>query len=334
MNVNVNEKDPDASNTITGIIKTLKIRLGPLQALTIGLLVTLLLISVFVHDVPSQAVPDNSLFQDVIVALLVIFVLGLMLSEDSYQKKTDIFLILGIMLLAWEVLIGKFGLLDPFLFPAPGKVFAVYAKDYVVMYHGLISSFAILLSGYFLALVVAVPLALVIGWRKRAFDVVYPIAKAVSPIPPTVYLPYAIVLLPTFSSASVFVIFIGAFWPIFVGTVHGVFNLDQRLINSAKTLGLKEHVMLRRVVLPAALPSIFSGATIALILSFITLTVAEMIAATSGLGWYIEYQHQYANYDKVIAGMILMGASVVVVMWFFDRIQKHCLRWQNAGDNS
>jgi len=293
--------------------------------------VALLLISVFVLDAPSQAVPDNSLFQGVIVALLVIFILGLMLSEDNYQKKTDIFLILGMMLLAWEVLIGKFALLDPFLFPAPGKVFAVFAKDYAVMYNGLISSFAILLSGYFLAVVVAVPLALVIGWRKRAFDVVYPIAKAVSPIPPTVYLPYAIVLLPTFSSASVFIIFIGAFWPIFVGTVHGVFSLDQRLINSAKTLGLKEHVMLRRVVLPAALPSVFSGATIALILSFITLTVAEMIAATSGLGWYIEYQHQYANYDKVIAGMILMGASVVVVMWFFDRIQKHCLRWQNAG---
>jgi NitT/TauT family transport system permease protein len=329
MSANVNENGPSIS-----IIKMLKVRLGPLQALTIGLLVALLLISVFIPDVPSQAVPDNSLFQGVIVALLVIFVLGLMLCEDSYQKRTDIFLILGIMLLAWEVLIGKLGLLDPFLFPAPGKVFAVFAKDYVVMYHGLISSFAILLSGYFLALMVAVPLALVIGWRKRAFDVAYPIAKAVSPIPPTVYLPYAIVLLPTFSSASVFVIFIGAFWPIFVGTVHGVFNLDQRLINSAKTLGLKEHVMLRRVVLPAALPSIFSGATIALILSFITLTVAEMIAATSGLGWYIEYQHQYANYDKVIAGMILMGASVVVVMWFFDRIQKHCLRWQNAGDNS
>ncbi|MHB8118560.1 MAG: ABC transporter permease [Methanothrix sp.] len=331
MSANVNENGPSTSNASTSIIKTLKKKLGPLQVLAIGLLVALLLISVFVPDVPSQAVADNSLFQGAIVALLVIFVLGLMLSEDSYQKKTDIFLILGIMLLAWEVLIGKFDLLDPFLFPAPGKVFVVFAKDYAVMYSGLISSFAILLSGYFLAVVLAVPLALVIGWRKRAFDVAYPIAKAISPIPPTVYLPYAIVLLPTFSSASVFVIFIGAFWPIFVGTVHGVFNLDQRLINSAKTLGLKEHVMLRRVVLPAALPSVFSGATIALILSFITLTVAEMIAATSGLGWYIEYQHQYANYDKVIAGMILMGASVVVVMWFFDRIQKHCLRWQNAG---
>jgi NitT/TauT family transport system permease protein len=89
--------------------------------------------------------------------------------------------------------------------------------------------------------------------------------------------------------------------------------------------------MLSKIVLPAALPSVFSGATIALIMSFITLTVAEMIAATSGLGWYIEYQHQYANYDKVIAGMILMAACVVIVMWFFDRIQKHCLRWQKAG---
>jgi NitT/TauT family transport system permease protein len=198
------------------------------------------------------------------------------------------------------------------------------------MISGLISSFAILMSGYILAVVVAVPLALLIGWRKRAFDVAYPIAKAVSPIPPTVYLPYAIVLLPTFSSASVFVIFIGAFWPLFVGTVHGVFNIDRRILNSARTLGLKERVMLSKIVLPAALPSVFSGATIALILSFITLTVAEMIAATSGLGWYIEYQHQYANYDKVIAGMILMGATVVVVMWFFDRIQKYCLRWQSV----
>jgi NitT/TauT family transport system permease protein len=321
------------NNKRNGVIEKLRIRLGPLSSLTIGLLAALLLIAIFIPDASSQAVADKSLFQGVIVTLLIAFVMGLTLAEDHRQKTTDIFLILGIILLAWEVLLGKFALLDSFLFPAPGKVFAVFAEDYVVMYSGLISSFAILLSGYLLAVVVAVPLALVIGWRKRAFDVAYPIAKAVSPIPPTVYLPYAIVLLPTFSSASVFVIFIGAFWPIFVGTVHGVFSVDQRIINSARTLGLKEHVMLRRIVLPAALPSVFSGATIALILSFITLTVAEMIAATSGLGWYIEYQHQYANYDKVIAGMILMGASVVVVMWFFDRIQNYCLRWQNAGES-
>lgn len=308
-----------------------RIKLGAQQALVIGVFAALLLFVVFIPNATIQTVPDKSIFVGVILALLAVFIMGLLSAKEDYQKTTDIFMIMGILLLAWEVLLGKFALFDPLLFPSPEKVFAVYAEDYDIMLGGLISSSAILLSGYILAVTVAIPLALLIGWRKRAFDVAYPIAKAVSPIPPTVYLPYSIVLLPTFSSASVFVIFIGAFWPIFVGTVHGVFNIDQRLLNSAKTLGLKEHVMLSRIILPAALPSVFSGATIALILSFITLTVAEMIAATSGLGWYIEYQHQYANYDKVIAGMILMGACVVVVMWFFDRIQKYCLRWQNAG---
>lgn len=300
--------------------------------LVIGIFAALLLLIVLVPNAANQTVHEggNGIFLGVVATMLIIYIIGLFAGKDDIQKTTDIFLIIGALLLAWEIFIGKLSLLDPFLFPSPEKVFAVFADDYNIMISGLISSFAILMSGYILAVVVAVPLALLIGWRKRAFDVAYPIAKAVSPIPPTVYLPYAIVLLPTFSSASVFVIFIGAFWPLFVGTVHGVFNIDRRILNSARTLGLKERVMLSKIVLPAALPSVFSGATIALILSFITLTVAEMIAATSGLGWYIEYQHQYANYDKVIAGMILMGATVVVVMWFFDRIQKYCLRWQSV----
>jgi amino acid transporter len=79
--------------------------------------------------------------------------------------------------------------LNPFLFPSPERVFAVFASDNADMIVGIVSSYTILLQGYFLALIVAVPLALWVGWRKRAFDVAYPIAKAVSPVPPTVYLP-------------------------------------------------------------------------------------------------------------------------------------------------
>lgn len=303
------------------------------QAAVICIFAVLLLLVAFVPNETSQSVPDSGIFLAVVAAMPLLFILRLLTARDSAQKTTDIFLILGILLLAWEIVLSKLDLLDPFLYPSPERVFAVYSLDYGIMIGGLISSFAILISGYMMAVAVAVPLGLLIGWRKRAFDVAYPVAKAISPIPPTVYLPYAIVLLPTFSSASVFVIFIGAFWPIFVGTVHGVFNIDHRILNSARTLGLKEHVMLSKIVLPAALPSVFSGATIALIMSFITLTVAEMIAATSGLGWYIEYQHQYANYEKVIAGMILMAACVVVVMWFFDHVQRYCLRWQKAGSS-
>lgn len=304
----------------------MKIGLGP--ALVSGIFIVLLIASALVPDDAAHRVTDRNLYLGFIVALLSAYLLGMLLSKSNYRKESDIFLVLGIILLTWEAATAKLALLDPFLFPAPAKVFAVFGTDYDIMISGIASSFTILLAGYFLALLVAIPLALLVGWRKRAFDMAYPIAKAVSPIPPTVYLPYAIVLLPTFSSASIFVIFIGAFWPVFVNTVYGVFNIDRRIVNSARALGLKEHVMLRRVILPAALPSIFSGAMISLILAFVTLTVAEMIAATSGLGWYIQYEHEFANYDKMIAGMLLMAACVIVVMWVFDRVQKYSLRWQ------
>jgi NitT/TauT family transport system permease protein len=302
----------------------------PEQGLVIVLLVVTLVLAIAVPDAPSQAVSNNSIFIGVLVTLGIIFLAELYLQPKNARATTDIFLLLSVLLFLWEVLFGKLALLDPFLFPGPAKVFAVFGADWEIMLKGVGSSLFILTTGYLIALIVAIPAGLYIGWRKRLFAVAYPVAKAVSPIPPTVYLPYAIVLLPTFWSSSVFLIFIGSLWPIFVGTVYGVFSIDQRLINSARTLGLSDLQMVRRILLPGAMPSIFSGAMIAMIMSFITLTVAEMIAATSGLGWYIEYHHQFANFDKVIAGMILIALVVIVIMFIFDRIQEYFLRWQKV----
>jgi len=299
------------------------------KILVISLFAVTLILTEVIPDAPSQVVSSNSIFLGVLVLLAALYVTELHLQPENTRAATDIFLIIAAVLLLWEIAFGKLALFDPLLFPGPAKVFSVFGADWQIMLTGIGSSLFILTSGYLLALLVAVPAGLYIGWRKRLFDVAYPFAKAVSPIPPTVYLPYAIVLLPTFSISSIFLIFIGSVWPILVGAIYGVFSIDHRLINSARTLGLSEHQMVRRILLPGSTPSIFSGAMIALIMSFITLTVAEMIAATSGLGWYIEYHHQFANYDKVIAGMILIALVVIVIMFVFDHIQKYCLRWQN-----
>jgi len=286
-----------------------------------------LIMTVGFPDSPEQAVSDNRAFVAFLLLITVIYGAKLYFNYEKIVSTTDIFLIISLGLFLWELLLGKLSLLDSFIFPGPAKVFMVFQTDTKQMTEGIVSSLGILFSGYFLALALAIPIGLYAGWKKRLFDVAYPIAKTVSPIPATVYLPYSIVLLPTFRASSIFLIFIGAFWPILVGCVNGVFSVDFRLINSARTLGLSDYQMIRRILLPAALPSIFSGAMIGLILSFITLTVAEMIAATSGLGWYIQYYHQFANYDKVIAGMILMIVVVIGIMNIFDRIQKHFLRW-------
>ncbi len=92
-----------------------KMKLGAQQALVIGVFAALLLFAVFIPNASAQSIPDKSIFLVVIVALLAVFIIGLLSAKEDLQKTTDIFLIMGILLLAWEVLLGKFALLDPFL---------------------------------------------------------------------------------------------------------------------------------------------------------------------------------------------------------------------------
>lgn len=108
-------------------------------------------------------------------------------------------------------------------------------------------------------------------------------------IPPIVYIPYGIALLPTFRSVSIFVIFLASFWPIFAGTMSGVLNVDKKIVDSAKVLNVKKSAMLTSVVLPASLPQIFLGCNQGLSVSFILLTSAEMIGARDGMGYYVKY---------------------------------------------
>ncbi len=308
---------------------TLSLKLSAEGYGVIAIIISILLLAVAVPDAPSQVSSSGTiLFAGVLIFLFAAFVASLLYHPKESQAVSDIFLLISLFFLSWEIAFGKLALLDPMLFPGPARVFAVFGNDYALILKGLVNSLGLLGAGYALALATAIPIGLYLGWKKRLFSAVYPVAKAISPIPPTAYLPYTIVLLPTFASASIFLIFIGAFWPILIGAVYGVHSIDHRLINSARTLGLSEKDMVKKVLFPGALPSIFSGAMIAFILSFITLTVAEMLAATSGLGWYIQYNHDFANYDKVVAGIIVVAIVVIVLMYLFDRIQNYCLRWQ------
>jgi NitT/TauT family transport system permease protein len=297
------------------------------------ILLTILLIGIilFVPNNPEQKIKTAIPFAVVVFLLGVLSVSCIFRSPSHVEQIRDLFSLIWIILFLWEIFLSKIDMFDPFLFPAPERVFVVFAQDYEIMIRGIVQSLSFILAGYSLALITAIPSGLIIGWKKRVYNLTYPVAKALSPVPPTVYLPYAIVLLPTFYASSIFVIFISAFWPILVGTVYGVHNIDRRIINSARTLGLSDSQMITKILFPASLPNIFSGALIALILSFVILTIAEMIGASSGLGWYIQYHSQFANYAQVIAGMILIVIVVIGVMKIFESIQAHLLRWQQIG---
>ena len=125
-------------------------------------------------------------------------------------------------------------------FPAPGKVIAQFAEDKTVILTNIKSSVGIIIQGFLLAAVAAIPLGLLIGLNARLGNAASYLTKFFSSIPPIVYIPYGIALLPTFRSVSVFVIFLASFWPIFAGTMSGVLNVDKRTVDSAKVLNVKK----------------------------------------------------------------------------------------------
>lgn len=292
----------------------------------IGFLLLLLL-----ELLPSKRSDTKSLYLVglvVVIELLYLLILVVNREEDKRRSTGDITVIVYSLIFFWELFTAKLNMLDNMLFPAPGTIISLFITDLPTLLKGLVSSLELLFAGYFLALAVAIPLALVIGWRKRLYNAVNPLTKVLGPIPPIVYIPYAIGLLPTFMISSIFIIFVGAFWPIFINTLNGVFNIEKRIIESAKALNVSEKTMLFEIILPGALPSIISGSTVGLVLSFILLTAAEMIGATSGLGWYVKYFSDFADYSRVIVGIIFIGMVVTGITFIFDKIEKYLLRWR------
>lgn len=228
----------------------------------------------------------------------------------------------------WYVVTDLGGLLDPFLFPGPLEVVGILSSDYSFLLLSLVSSFKLLFTGFLLALVLAVPLGLLVGHNDKINSWIRPFTSLASPIPPIVYIPYAIALLPTFWWASSFIIFIGAFWPIFLNTANGVKQIDHRLLDSAHVLGVSKFDFYFKVLLPGAMPGIFSGISVSLILSFILLTAAEIVGGNSGLGWYVKNYSDFGDYSRVITGILFIGIVVAFLTKFLQSTEHYVLRWR------
>ncbi len=239
--------------------------------------------------------------------------------------------VLEIVLLLWELTGEKLGLLNAKMFPAPGNIFHQFLEDLQPLGAAVGISMKTILEGYLLALVIAIPMGLILGWFRAVRSTANYVIRFVSAIPPIVYIPYAIALFPTMTASKVFIIFVASYWPILAGTMTGVVNIEKNILDSAKVLGVGHLSMLTDVVFPASLPYIFNGANQGLGISFILLTSAEMIAADStnpGLGFYIWNFSNFANYKRVIPAIIVLGAAICLFSFFIKQIQNYLLRWK------
>jgi NitT/TauT family transport system permease protein len=231
------------------------------------------------------------------------------------------------LLAAWQLAgLALAGEGNPLL-PLPTQVLQALWGSLPELGRGTVSSLLILVPGYSVATLLGIALGLLAGttpWLGRAF---FPFAKVAAPIPPTVFIPYAIAVLPTFRLSAIFVVFLGAFWPIFMNAASGAQAVEGRHRDNARVLGFSRLEYLRKVAFPASLPQIFCGMAVGLGFSFILLTVAELFGANAGLGRFVQYYADFADYPRMVAGIVFTGALTWAAMSLLDMARHRALFW-------
>jgi NitT/TauT family transport system permease protein len=183
-------------------------------------------------------------------------------------------------------------------------------------------------KGFLVAIVVGVPVGLAIGWNRIASSALDPTVQLLRPIPITAWLPFSIAVFGIRDMGAVFLIALGAFYPIVVNTAQGARDVERNLIRAALMMGAGRWTVLRRVVLPASLPSIFTGLRIGLGIAWTAVIVAEMVAVKSGLGYVLWDAYYVGRMDVVIADMVSIGVLGLLSDRVILLIERWALTWR------
>lgn len=275
----------------------------------------------------SMASAHPAMFAGFAVLLELLFLWRIKRGADP-RAAADIGAILFGVLVLWELVATTLGLGHPILCPPPEAVFDVFRTHGRLMLRGIGSSLSLLATGFAVALPLSVLAGAFAGWNRRAHGITVPIARVMAPVPAIIYAPYIIAIMPTFRAAAAMVIILGIFWPAFLQTVNRVRAMDPSIKDSAHMLGLSSREMVFQVLLPWLLPGVVAGLRVTLSTSFMLLVLAEMMGATSGLGYFIKNFADYANYTNVLAGIILVGMVVNVLSFIPAMLERHVIRWK------
>ena len=195
------------------------------------------------------------------------------------------------------------------------------------LYIHLFASMSRVYGGFALALLVALPLGIMIGRVKFVRQLIDPTIQILRPVPVTAWLPLAMIIFGLGPRSAFFLVFLGAFYPILVNTIFGVRSVEPRLFEAAAMLGCTGPTQFFRVVLPAALPSIFTGMRLGLGFAWVVIVVGEMTGVQTGLGAIIMEARQLSRTEVVISGMIVIGVFGFLSDQLVMQLGKRLLAW-------
>ena len=192
--------------------------------------------------------------------------------------------------------------------------------------HILWSSWRVL-QAFFWATILGVPLGLLMGWQKQIRDYTFPVIELLRPIPVLAWVPLAVLMIPGREAPIIFLAFLAAFFAVTLNTVLGVASIDDVYFRAARCLGSKPRHIFLRVVLPGAMPYIFTGLQIGVGVAWFSLVAAEMVSGEHGLGFLIWDSYVLSQYPVIVIAMVTLGVVGFLYSFIIRLVGRMLMRW-------
>jgi taurine transport system permease protein len=260
------------------------------------------------------------------------------LPKTSRSKKISSEIILTattwiIIFVSWYF-VAKFEIFSKTLLPSPYKVWTAFVHllengyNKISLWSHLGASFQRLFFALTLSILTAIPIGLLSGYFIKVKAVVDSVVEFYRPLPPLAYYTLLILWFGIDNTSKITLLYLAAFAPIYISCVSAVKKINKDYILSAKTLGANETQVFFKIVLPACMPEIFTGIRTAVGVSYTTLVSAEMIAATSGIGWMVLDASNFLKSDVIIVGILIMGITGILIDYVLRLIEKKIVFWK------
>jgi len=211
------------------------------------------------------------------------------------------------------------------IFGAPTRSLSPYSGTWLA---AVLYSSRRVLEGFLIAAGIGIPLGLFVGWNRLVARLVDPSIQLLRPVPITAWLPFAIAVFGIYDASALFLIGLGAFYPIVVNTTHGVRDTNLLLLRAARMMGAGERTILTKVVFRSALPSIFTGLRLGIGIAWTAVIVAEMIAVKSGLGYVLWDAYSVGRMDICVATLLSVGLLGFVSDRALQGLSRVVLKWR------
>jgi ABC-type nitrate/sulfonate/bicarbonate transport system permease component len=268
----------------------------------------------------SFAIKQNKLLSVIFGSRLYLMLVGFLAFLAFWHFAVDVW-----RLPRFSQMPGLFSVLKEWLNPDPVYGLSIYTAEY---YTHIFASCVRVFVAFALATILGVPLGLFMGWSTKVREYVFPVFEMLRPIPILAWVPLAIIMFTGLETPVIFLAFLASFFVTTLNTMLGVESIDESYFRAAQCLGANDRQVFTNVVIPGAMPFIFTGLQISIGVCWFSLVAAEMVSGQYGLGYVINNSYTNVRYPTIIIGMVTLGFVGYATSAMVRMIGNRLMQWR------